>query len=128
MTPCDHCPMAGVGDVPCAAVVTGHSPFCTSPDPRMPEAVRRLSYEMAGRAAPAAFPPLREQAANLAGAVGRFVASGLEAATAEERARRLAICEACPRFLGGRCKICGCRLRAKIAMASEHCPDDPPRW
>jgi hypothetical protein len=78
--------------------------------------------------APAEFPPLLEQAGTLAGAVGRFVASGLEVASPEVRAERWATCGACEHFVNKRCTLCGCRLAAKIAMKSERCPDDPPRW
>lgn len=68
-------------------------------------------------------PPLAEQAGHLAGAVVRFVASGLEVTTAEERARRSSICIGCEEFVQpGRCKICGCKLGLKIKMKSEGCP------
>lgn len=75
------------------------------------------------------YPPLAEQAGHLAGAVVRFVASGLEVTTAEERARRSSICVGCEEFVPpGRCRHCGCRLGFKIRIASEHCPLDPPKW
>lgn len=68
------------------------------------------------------FPTLAEQAVNLAGAVARFVAGGFELATPELKARRIATCERCDRFAGGRCRECGCQLVAKIALAGERCP------
>jgi hypothetical protein len=85
--------------------------------PRYAALVERLPP----RPAPS-FPPLAEQAANLAGAVGRWVASGLERSTPEEQERRLETCERCEHFTGTRCRKCGCRLSYKVAMASEHCP------
>jgi hypothetical protein len=69
-----------------------------------------------------------EQAGNLTGAVVRFVASGGKMTTPEERERRLQICRECPHFSGSKCSICGCISRWKARLASEHCPDDPPRW
>ncbi|WP_068423026.1 hypothetical protein [Planctomyces sp. SH-PL62] len=48
-----------------------------------------------------AYPPLATQAANLAGALGRFVASGLANVVVEEYDRRRVICEACPREVSG---------------------------
>jgi hypothetical protein len=79
-------------------------------------------------APPAEFPPLTEQAANLAGAVVRSIASGLKRRTPEQQAEIMAICRECPEFSSGRCRICGCRLKVKIALASESCPLDPPKW
>lgn len=73
-------------------------------------------------AAPADFPPLTRQAANLAGAVGRFVASGLKRATPAEQAGRLAICGGCDRFRDGKCLECGCVTAWKARLQSEHCP------
>jgi hypothetical protein len=74
------------------------------------------------------FPPLMEQAANLAGAAVRFVASGGKTTTPEEQARRLGICRACEHFDGRRCRLCACVARWKARLSSEHCPDKPPRW
>ncbi len=68
------------------------------------------------------FPPLLEQAGNLAGAVGRFVTGGLERSTPEETARRLEICSGCERYSNGRCRLCGCRLGLKVTMQTERCP------
>lgn len=123
---CERCPMRDDPDTPCAAVVTGHRPFCTSSDPLMPEAVRRLSHELAGRPIPTepavAFPPLATQARNLAVAIVEAVASGGELATPDERGRRLAICAGCPHYAGGRCRKCGCVARWKVKLAAWHCP------
>jgi hypothetical protein len=104
-----------------------HTWFCRYAASGDPE---RIAHVVSRNAAEGgtSFPPLATQAANLAGTVARFVASGGELATPEERARRLAICEGCEFFKGRRCVKCGCRLRAKVAMASEHCPLDPPKW
>ena len=56
----------------------------------------------------------------------------------EERIREIfhQICKPCPHFGGDHCKVCGCYLREdltkpkfnKIAWATTHCPDDPPKW
>jgi hypothetical protein len=77
----------------------------------------------------ASFPPLMTQAADLAGSLARFVASGLRTTTAEERARRLAICQACEHFAAdeGRCRFCGCVAVFAARVAGKHCPLDPPK-
>lgn len=67
---------------------------------------------------------LVRRAKMLAGAVGRFVASGGERATPDERARRLAICGGCEHFDAGgrRCRLCTCYMPLKARLATEHCP------
>lgn len=106
-----------------------------APEAMIAEATRRR--DEAWRAAEgddasiAEFPPLMEQAANLARAVGRFVASGMKTTTPEEQARRLAICGECPHFSPvppGRCTLCGCVTQLVARVASKDCPDSPPRW
>lgn len=123
---CERCPVdegnVCLGD-------TGRMPvFCRwaeSGDPvQVAHVVARSAMPAPGEPRP--FPPLAEQAANLAGSVARFVASGMERATPEEVARRVGICEGCPEMSGGRCRLCGCRLRYKQAMATELCPID--KW
>lgn len=72
-------------------------------------------------------------------AVERWKAAGSPQRTAKEIAAVLAICEACEHFQRGllrnSCKVCGCSLNAfekglvnKIAMATESCPLNPPKW
>lgn len=129
---CERCPMRDDPGTTCAAIVTGHKPYCASADPRMPEAVWRLSYELAGEPVPAerpaGFPPLVTQARNLAGAVVAAVKSGGKKASPEEQARRLAICAGCDQFVGGKCRQCGCVAKWKARLAAWHCPLNPPRW
>ena len=79
-------------------------------------------------AVPASFPPIQAQARSLWRSIRAFVANGGKLASKAERARRLAICRACPFFLGGRCKKCGCATQVKTFSAAETCPDIPPRW
>lgn len=122
-SPCDHCPRVARGlSMPCRAMVRGHARLCEL------AAQGHAGYIASLCDARPAFPPLLEQAGNLAGAVGRFVASGGELTTPEEQVRRLAICHECPEFSEGKCKLCGCVARWKTRLASEHCPDDPRRW
>jgi hypothetical protein len=73
---------------------------------------------------PASYPPLATQAGNAIGSMARFVASGFAVATAEEQARRLAICHLCPEYdaIRVRCRKCGCRVRLKARIASDRCP------
>jgi hypothetical protein len=124
--PCEHCPRAARGlPMPCRAMTLGHARYCERVAAGEAAVIARLCGD-----APKAegFPPLAEQARNLAGAVGRFIGSGGKLATAEERDRRLAICGGCDRFEDGRCRECGCRLAWKVSMASEHCPLPEPMW
>ncbi len=72
------------------------------------------------------FPPLFQQARNL---IKQFWLSGIEAAkgkplvaSVEKAAARLSICETCEFFTEGRCKKCGCFMRAKVHVDSSSCP------
>lgn len=65
---------------------------------------------------------------NFGNAMSKYVQSGFAHVSLEERERRRVICESCPFFDAGRCKICGCFLRLKTVIATESCPDNPPRW
>ncbi len=67
-------------------------------------------------------PPLATQAGNLGAALFAWAVGGFSTASAEEQARRLGICRACPQWDGGRCRLCGCYLAAKIRLRTEHCP------
>lgn len=120
MPGCETCPFRD-SETTCWAMARGHRRTCRTSDPGHPDHIPGMREKLI-RMTEGSFPPLATQAANLAGAVVRFVASGGEMATEEEKARRLAICHDCDRFEAGRCRECGCRLVAKIAMASEHCP------
>jgi hypothetical protein len=61
------------------------------------------------------------------------VTVGLDKTPDDVLAVRVATCNACPHAMkeGGelkKCSICGCRLWYKLRLASERCPDTPPRW
>lgn len=122
---CASCPVAS--GRPCLGETPRFAGFCewaASGDP-----IKRAHVEGRSTIAygdPRKFPPLRDQVVNLASAVARFFASGLEIASPELKAERIAACQGCDRFDGSRCRECGCQLVAKIAMASEHCPID--KW
>ena len=74
------------------------------------------------------FPPFINQLRNAGGAMlrlGEAAISGHKVlASAEEVAKREAICEGCEFYAkeSKRCKKCGCLLRMKIKMETEHCP------
>ncbi len=67
-------------------------------------------------------------AASIVGAVVSHASSGLAKASDEEKARRLALCLACPEVVVDgmgeprSCRACGCRLRIKASWASQTCP------
>lgn len=54
--------------------------------------------------------------------------SGFKIISKKEQKRRLAICYSCEHFSGIQCKLCGCISGWKTKLASEHCPDEPPKW
>lgn len=76
-------------------------------------------------------PALLQRMQGYATALWKHAAGGLQVATAETIAARMAVCQACPsgQFDGAGCRLCGCpvnssenSLRNKLAMASEACP------
>jgi hypothetical protein len=103
-----------------------YAELCESSDEFKREGYRRIVVEMAG--GESSYPPLATQAGNLARAVGRAVANAVTGqpviVSAEEQARRLAICTSCPEYdpIQVRCRRCGCRSSIKARIASESCP------
>jgi hypothetical protein len=87
-----------------------------------PEVSRRAKTALTSRT----YPPLAQQATNFAGAMSRaFVAAvtGEQVlCTPEQRAEREAICEPCEKLVNGKCILCGCPYRKKLALATEDCP------
>jgi hypothetical protein len=77
---------------------------------------------------PQAYPSLFTQATNLAGAAGRFVASGFAMVDQAEFDRRRGICEVCPNLdrERDRCRVCSCYLAVKPWGKAERCPEG--RW
>lgn len=83
-------------------------------------------------------PGIARKVSNYSKAVEKWIAAGSPMRTQEEIASIFSICEVCPRFTNEgrpRCKLCGCSVNKspdglwnKIAMATEGCPDNPPRW
>lgn len=76
---------------------------------------------------------IAKQAVQAVIALAKWAKAGMQMVSEEEYARREAICYACQYFTGKvgllkvHCKLCGCSKK-KLAMATEHCPDNPPRW
>lgn len=79
------------------------------------------------------------QVASYGKSVAKWELAGRPTRSQEEIERALAICKSCPLYRGNdgrpRCGLCGCSinslrngLKNKIAMATEHCPLDPPKW
>ena len=73
-------------------------------------------------------PPLWIRGVNLAGAFARWAGAGFKMRTQEQIDERLAICQACDKFNGDACSVCGCNCNAtgllnKLALASESCPE-----
>jgi hypothetical protein len=56
---------------------------------------------------------------------------GMDAASQWTKAARRAVCDACPHLIRGpadKCGLCNCFVAQKVKLASEICPDLPPRW
>jgi hypothetical protein len=104
---------------------------CHDPDPAVSGPFREIVVRMAtGATAGEKYPSMVAMAANVLKAAAAALADGFRTVDEAERARRLAICAVCPHFdaTQERCYKCGCVSRWKAALASQHCPDNPPRW
>jgi hypothetical protein len=80
----------------------------------------------------ASFPSIAVQAGNALGALGRAAGAAVTGqfvwVPAEVRDARWAQCMTCEHLVNDRCKLCGCFFAKKIRLATEACPDKPPRW
>lgn len=83
-------------------------------------------------------PSLSQKVWNYTKAVTRWKLAGSPTRDQAEIDRILSICKACPYYVEDKrphCNLCGCSCNAqaeglqnKIAMATESCPLDPPKW
>lgn len=73
-------------------------------------------------------PTFIQKLQNLNKAGENWVAQGNPVPNEEEVQRRLNICKSCPLFRNGTCTLCGCNMVYKTKLATEHCPDNPPKW
>lgn len=81
-------------------------------------------------------PSLPRQARNLAAAATRVLGAAIRGhpirVPPEILAARESICAACEENLSGRCRKCGCGVRAQLLrkthLATERCPLTPPKW
>ena len=92
----------------------------------------RMTEKATGVRAPASFPPVGIQIGNALGALGRAAGAALTGGfvwvPAEVRDARWAQCMICEHLINDRCNLCGCFFGKKIRLATEACPDKPPRW
>ena len=61
-------------------------------------------------------------------AMQTWIKRGLPLAPAPTHAKRQSQCQGCPHRVGYWCSKCKCLIYLKTKLATEHCPDDPPRW
>ncbi len=81
-------------------------------------------------------PTFLQKMVNYAASQLKHAKNGFQVASEAEIARRLSICEQCPKFVAHACQVCGCNcssngsaLRNKLASASATCPHpDGARW
>lgn len=52
----------------------------------------------------------------------------IDQAPRDVAAKRHRICLTCDRWESGMCVECGCLVAAKVRIASEQCPLEPPKW
>jgi hypothetical protein len=76
-------------------------------------------------------PSFGAKALNFASSMGKVVKQaakgGRVTVSKESQDRRLAICAKCPKFTEKKtCKVCGCVLKFKTKLATDHCPEG--RW
>jgi hypothetical protein len=94
--------------------------------PSMPTCLYCASYE------PSPDPSLLKQMKSAGDAAAKWIAAGRPQRSEERQAEIMQICEACPHIREGKagqwCGVCGCWLKAKIAVATESCPLKTPRW
>ena len=76
------------------------------------------------------YPPIQQQAQNLFRSALGWARSGFKLAPRDVRQQRLAECVVCEWYdaENKRCKKCGCVNGAKVWVASDSCPLEPPRW
>lgn len=60
--------------------------------------------------------------------VAAWIKAGMPLATVEEHGQRYGQCRVCPHFNRFYCKKCKCIAYLKTKLATESCPDQPPRW
>jgi len=74
----------------------------------------------------ATFPPFTTQLKTAAKAVARIAEAAVSGkpitVKSAEVERRASICGTCDEYHKGRCRLCGCRLKAKRRLATEKCP------
>lgn len=90
------------------------------------------------RGGQSAQPSNAKQAWNYAKALAKWTAAGMPKRDQAEIDRLFAICNSCEHFVNDsrpHCGLCGCScgegdnpLANKLAMGTEHCPLDPPKW
>jgi hypothetical protein len=111
----------------------------TADDHPMATEYRRIVLEMAGQDPKdypeLDFPSIMKQAKNVAEAIGRATTHAIAAGSisavwvgSEVLGERRGTCRACPYLREDRCVLCGCFYEQKIRLATEECPDSPPRW
>lgn len=74
-------------------------------------------------------PALKKRVASFFLSMGKWVMAGGPVVSDEVLLDRREQCRRCPNWNApaARCEVCGCG-EIKHLLATEQCPDDPPRW
>ena len=75
-------------------------------------------------------PPITwvEVARQFASSAIRWTAEGFPVVSTQEHGERYGKCKSCTRFVGFYCSLCRCVAYLKTKLATESCPDQPPKW
>ena len=106
--------------------------------PRTPKAQHALNLSNPKHEMRPARKTLTQKILSYSAAITRWKLAGSPTRSQEDIDRIYSICETCKFFANAKrphCKLCGCSLNrspnglvSKIAMATESCPLDPPKW
>ena len=87
---------------------------------------------LGGNRFPSPIQQFRNVAAAATRAAGAVIAGRSVIVPVHIRTERETICASCEENLSGRCRKCGCGVRAqwirKTHLATERCPLEPPKW
>lgn len=119
---------------PCPDICLKRDIFCewAATSPSNPIEIKAICERsrLGANPQPSQYPSSLVQAKNLWRSIKGFVASGGRLASKADRQKRTSLCVRCVHYdlKAKRCMVCGCATSAKVYIAADKCPLDPPRW